>query len=74
MPTRPPRVQGVDLIVPAPIYREWIASGDAPEQAPRGVHLRSNHPLCSGSYKAMGPVWVGAILLRFDDTETLTLS
>jgi hypothetical protein len=31
--------QGVDLIVPAAIYREWIASGDAPEEVPQGVRL-----------------------------------
>jgi hypothetical protein len=27
----------VDLIVPAAIYREWIAIGDVPERLPRGV-------------------------------------
>src|SRR5947209_3502034 len=31
--------RGVDLIVPAAVYREWIASGDAPEQPPQGVRL-----------------------------------
>ncbi len=31
--------RGVDLIVPAAIYREWIAIGDAPESLPRGVLL-----------------------------------
>jgi hypothetical protein len=31
--------RGVDLIVPAAIYREWIASGDAPEEVPQGVRL-----------------------------------
>ena len=31
--------RGVDLIVPAAIYREWIAAGDAPEEVPRGVLL-----------------------------------
>jgi hypothetical protein len=29
--------RGVDLIVPAAIYREWIAIGDVPERLPRGV-------------------------------------
>src|SRR6266851_2687906 len=31
--------RGVDLIVPAAIYREWIAIGDAPQRLPRGVLL-----------------------------------
>jgi hypothetical protein len=34
---RPSR--GVDLIVPATIYREWIALGLAPEKVPFGVVL-----------------------------------
>ena len=29
----------VDLIVPAAIYTEWIAIGDAPQRLPRGVLL-----------------------------------
>jgi hypothetical protein len=29
--------RGVDLIVPAAIYREWVAAGDAPEVPATGV-------------------------------------
>lgn len=31
--------RGVDLVVPAAVYRQWIASGDAPEDPPQGVRL-----------------------------------
>jgi hypothetical protein len=31
--------RGVELVVPAAIYREWIAAGDAPTEVPRGVRL-----------------------------------
>jgi hypothetical protein len=31
--------RGVDLVVPAAVYREWIAAGDAPEEPPQGVRL-----------------------------------
>ena len=31
--------RGVDLVVPAGIYAEWVAMGDAPEQVPAGVKL-----------------------------------
>jgi hypothetical protein len=35
--------RGVDLIVPASIYQEWVATDLAPEQAPAGV-LLVQHP------------------------------
>lgn len=31
--------RGVDLIVPAAIYRQWVATGDAPQIPARGVLL-----------------------------------
>lgn len=31
--------RGVDLVVPASIYREWIAAGEAPTEVPQGVRL-----------------------------------
>lgn len=31
--------RGVDLIVPAAVYGEWVVAGDAPQMPPRGVLL-----------------------------------
>jgi hypothetical protein len=31
--------RGVDLVVPAAVYRQRIASGDTPEEPPHGVQL-----------------------------------
>jgi hypothetical protein len=31
--------RGVELVVPAAIYQEWVATGEAPHEPPHGVRL-----------------------------------